>query len=109
MHNFQDYFQNLKSKLELEQVFNIFAFSIIFFVVVTAVFISSRAVDSDQYVRIKNLAFQQTYPDTQHMAEMLLMQDTISKIEFNRLMYAQYVESSNIKIYPAEDPESYSK
>lgn len=101
MLHFKDYLQNFKSKVPIEQLFNAVVAGIILIVILVSVFAGLRSVSSDQYYKVKQLAQQQSFPETQNMAHLILMQQKISVIDFYRLMYAKHYESSRIQKYPA--------
>lgn len=106
MLHIKDYFQGLKSKVQAEYVFNAVIFSIIV-VVISISFVAARhPVSSEQYFEIQKLALQQSFPQTQNMAHLMLMQDRICVVDFYRLMHAQHYESSRIQIYPAETQDN---
>ena len=71
-------------------------------VIAISFFAARYPVSSEQYFKIQKLAIQQSFPETQNMAHLMLMQDEICVVDFYRLMHAQHYESSRIQTYPAE-------
>lgn len=102
MLHIKDYFQALKSKVQTEYVLNTVICSIVVLVIGISFVAARHPVSSEQYSKIQKLASQQSFPQTQNMAHLMLMQDRICVVDFYRLMHAQHYESSRIQTYPAE-------
>lgn len=102
MLHIKDYCQRLKLKVQPEHALNAVIFSIILVVIAISFFAARYPVSSEQYFKIQKLAIQQSFPETQNMAHLMLMQDEICVVDFYRLMHAQHYESSRIQTYPAE-------
>ena len=102
MLHIKDYFQRLKLIVQPEHALNAVIFSIILVVIAVSFFAARYPVSSEQYFKIQKLAIQQSFPETQNMAHLMLMQDEICVVDFYRLMHAQHYESSRIQTYPAE-------
>ena len=90
-----------KSKIQLEQVYNIFVSMMIAIILILAVIALCRPISVQQYQNVSNLAVQQSYPETQEMAELLKQQDKIRMAAYLKLMHAYQMESVRAHQLPA--------
>lgn len=97
----KDQFSKFKSKLHVEYLLNSILGVIIAFIVMTAIYGLVRPISIDQFHQVTQISKQQSFPETQEMAEALLTQKQIHTLQFYRLMHAYHFESSRINQYPA--------
>ncbi|MGE8652549.1 hypothetical protein [Acinetobacter gandensis] len=90
-----------KSKIQLEQVYNIFVSMMIAIILILAVIALCRPISVQQYQNVSNLAVQQSYPETQEMAVLLKQQDKIRMAAYLKLMHAYQMESVRAHQLPA--------
>lgn len=98
---FKDQILKFKSKCQVEYVLNIIILSIVMVIVCSASYALIRPVNIKQYQQVKILAKQQICPQTQLMAESLLLDQPITHYKFLRLMHAHHFEYARMNQYPA--------
>ncbi|OTG77618.1 hypothetical protein B9T33_14835 [Acinetobacter sp. ANC 5054] len=97
-----------KSKIQLEQLYNIFVSVMIAVILVLAVIALFRPISIQQYRNVAQLAMQQSYPETQEMAETLQQQKQIKVGSYLKLMHAYQMESvraHQLPALPEEQPQ----
>lgn len=98
---FKQQILKFKSEYQVESVLNLLLFAVILTIFIVASLALYRPISVQQYLVVQQLAQQEAYPKTQHMALNMSVQETIRFKDYYRLVYAKHYESSHIKIYPA--------
>src|SRR5690606_14176792 len=94
-----------KSKIQLEQIYNIFVAVMIAVILVLAIIALFRPISTKQYHNIDQLALHQSYPETQDMALLLQQQEKIHVGAYLKLMHAYQMESVRAHQLPALSEE----
>ena len=95
----------LKSQITLVQIYNGLMASIIMLIVVLSSIALSRPISQSQFENVSRLSLQATFPETQEMAQNLVLENQISYIDYFRLMQAHQFEQNRAKQLPALAPE----
>ena len=95
----------LKSQITLVQIYNGLMASIIMLIVILSSIGLSRPISPNQFENVSRLSHQATFPETQEMAQDLVLENQISYIDYFRLMQAHQFEQNRAKQLPALAPE----
>ncbi|MFT4022058.1 MAG: hypothetical protein QM666_11135 [Acinetobacter sp.] len=98
-------FESVKTRLSFPYYLPCFVGLMVFVVITIGFLLLDAPIDQSQYRKVQNLAAMGQYPQTQHMAKVLLQQPELATRQYLRLIHAYQFESNAIKKYPALDPE----
>ncbi|ENW81397.1 hypothetical protein F909_02688 [Acinetobacter sp. ANC 3929] len=93
----------MQSKLgfKLDQTYNVLVGIIILPIFILAYNALQRPINTVQYQKVIQYAHQASHPRTQHLAEDILEQAKIRRVDYLKLLSAYQFESNRIKQYPA--------
>ncbi|RZF54730.1 hypothetical protein EXE30_05770 [Acinetobacter halotolerans] len=93
----------LQSRLgfKLDQFYNILVSLILLSIFLLAYSALQRPINTFQYQQIIRLSEQASHPRTQNMAENVLQQHQVRRVEYLKLLNAYQFESNRIRQYPA--------
>ncbi|RLZ07631.1 hypothetical protein EAH57_11935 [Acinetobacter sp. 2JN-4] len=93
----------LQSRLgfKLDQFYNILVSLILLSIFLLAYSALQRPINTFQYQQIIRLSEQASLPRTQNMAENVLQQHQVRRLEYLKLLNAYQFESNRIRQYPA--------
>ncbi|MCH7335179.1 hypothetical protein [Acinetobacter sp. NIPH 2699] len=93
----------LQSKFgfKLDQFYNILVSLILLSISILAYMALQRPINTFQYQQIIQLSQQASHPKTQGMAENVLQQHQVRRVEYLKLLNAYQFESNRIRQYPA--------
>ncbi|TCM64485.1 hypothetical protein EC844_11744 [Acinetobacter calcoaceticus] len=101
MLNILERVRQLKSALNIDQILHVIVGIVIFLSVIQATMMCLKPINIEKYNNIVLLSEQARFPQTQLMANQILLRDQIYTIDYVRLMFAHQQESAEIREYPA--------
>jgi hypothetical protein len=96
-----------KSKVNLEQVYNVFVVFIISIILILSAIALFRPISPERVSHVVTMAKEPIYPETQEMALALLSQRQISLGQYLKLVQAHQVELTRAKQLPPVSGEEY--
>lgn len=102
MLQYQNQFKKFLSQYTIEHLLNALILVIVIIVILLATIASMRPISLSQYHKVKELAVQEVYPETQSMAQHMLYKEKIYRVDYMRLMHAEHFESSRIQHYQSD-------
>ncbi|WOE31939.1 MULTISPECIES: hypothetical protein [unclassified Acinetobacter] len=101
MHKAIDTIQQLKAKIQLEDVYNYLIIIIIVVILSLSLIALRHPITIQQQQHVTAIAQQSYYADTQEMAVTLLAKDQITMGQYLKLMHALQYEKHRAKQLPA--------
>lgn len=105
MFNINQYFKSLEPYLKLEYLYQALISIIIAVILILSGVSLLQPIHATQYDNVVKLAQQHRYADTQRMAYVLLHEPEIKKAHYFNLIRAYQLEITQVKEYPALEPE----
>lgn len=103
MLNIKDFFSH-RSVVNLTYFPHVFTSFLVIVVVAFAWIILLCPVSDQQLQTVKKISLQQSFPQTQSLAQAFLRNGLLNKKQYFVLLSAYNTEKKSIKIYPAFDP-----
>ncbi|ENW96503.1 hypothetical protein [Acinetobacter sp. NIPH 298] len=94
-------FLQSKFGFKFDQFYNILVSLILLSIFLLAYSALQRPINTFQYQQIIRLSEQASHPRTQNMAENVLQQHQVRRVEYLKLLNAYQFESNRIRQYPA--------
>ncbi len=102
---FEEFFNLLKLKFKIENVFHVLMIVIIMVFLAKATIMLLKPVENEKINKVVLLSKQARYPNTQQLAKQFLAQEKITAGDYMKLMFAQQQEANRIVEYPAAKAE----
>lgn len=94
-----------RSKITLEQIYNLFICFIILLIIILGLFALNRPISSQKFHHVLRIAEQQSCPESQNLAQALTLETEISMGQYLKLMHAYHSESERAHQLPAVTEE----
>ncbi len=98
---FEEFFNLLKLKFKIENVFHVLMSVIIVIFLAKATIMLLKPIESEKINKVILLSHQASYPNTQQLAQQLLSHEKISAGDYIKLMFAHQQEANRVVEYPA--------
>lgn len=90
-----------KSKITLEQIYNVFICFIILLIIILGLFALNRPISSEKFYNVLHIAEQQSCPASQDLAQALTLEAEVSMGQYLKLMHAYHAEAKRAHQLPA--------